>query len=68
MIKENAKDSKIIYQVSDDDMSLPEPAIIINNWLDVISIDGEYGSININRKTVPELIKVLREYQKKIPK
>lgn len=67
MIMENASESKTIYQTEDTGFGVPESAIVVNSYKDNISIDGENGYVLLNRATIPELIRVLREYQKNIP-
>lgn len=55
-------DSIVIWQErTDDDMLLPgEPALLIESYYDVISIQQGDQSININYETVKELCKVLK--------
>lgn len=68
MIMETAKECKVIYQTPDSDCDLPEPAIVVNAYQHNITIDGESGFVSINRNTIPELIKVLKEYKNWLPK
>lgn len=68
MIKETAKDSKVIYQYDDDNPDcFGEPAIIICNYRGMIGIEGPDGHVAINRSSVNELIKVLRLFKDNEP-
>jgi hypothetical protein len=54
----------IIYQTGNEDTSVPEPALIISRYSDVIEIQQEDRTINLNPETVPEFMKVLKSAMK----
>lgn len=55
----------ILYQVSDDDCALSEPAIGVSvDATPIIVLEQEGHHITVNLKSVPDLIKVLRKVQK----
>jgi len=50
----------IIYQTGDGGLFLPEPALIVSRYSDVIEIQQEERTLTLNPETVPELVKVLK--------
>ncbi len=53
----------IIYQTSTEE-SIPEPALVVSRYSDVIEILQDDNSILLNPETVPELAKVLKAAMK----
>jgi hypothetical protein len=54
----NAKESYTLWQDSKD--NLPEQALVIECFMDIVCITQTDAHININYKTIPELIKILK--------
>lgn len=67
-VKDTAKDARIIYQYDDDEPEcFGEPAIIINNYRGNIGIEGPDGHVLINRSSVNELIRILKQFKANEP-
>jgi hypothetical protein len=64
MIRENYKESFILWQDSAED-GVPEPAILVNVYGDIISLDCGDNSINVNYESINELCKLLKQVKKK---
>jgi hypothetical protein len=64
MIHEAYKESFIIWQELDTDSGLPEPALLIERYNDIVSIQQGKEYINLNYDSIPELIKLLRKIHK----
>jgi hypothetical protein len=54
----------IIYQTGDPDNTVPETALVVSRYSDVIEIQQEDRTINLNPETVPEFMKVLKSAMK----
>ena len=63
MTEEPAKNSSIQWQTGPED-GVPEPAILIEAYIDVIALQQEGETIKINYKSVDELCKNLKAYAK----
>jgi hypothetical protein len=57
----------IIYQTCNPEATVPEPALVVSRYSDVIEIQQEDRTINLNPETVPELVKVLKAAAKENP-
>ena len=54
------KRTTLIWQETDLEESLPEQALLIVSYNDVVLIEQREMSLSINYDSIPELIKVLR--------
>lgn len=63
MIIYNPKDSKTIYQKTGDGYTGAEPTVIIGNYVGMVEIQQEGKTILINKESINDLCKVLREYR-----
>lgn len=69
MILDNPKESKTIFQTVNEEETLPEDAFVVCNYRDgIISLEQRGNTILINKGSVNELIKVLKEYKNTEPK
>lgn len=63
------KDNTIYWQQGDGDMTIGEPAILVEVFLDCISLEQEGNVIRLNFETLPDLAKhfnkIFRQYQEK---
>jgi hypothetical protein len=57
----------MIYQTGNEETTVPEPALIVSRYSDIIEIQQEDKTINLNPETVPELVQVLKAAAKEIP-
>lgn len=55
-----AKVSKVMWQQGDQDNNIGEPALLIEFYSDTVSITQEGRCINLNKETLPDFIKLLR--------
>lgn len=63
MIQNTTKPCTIVWQECDEE-SVAEPALIIEKYIDVLTITQGENSININYPSIPELIKALKSVNK----
>lgn len=66
-LQEIRKESFIIWQEGTDDNPIGEPALLIESYSDVFSIQQEDRSININYDSIDGLIKLLKQIKKNHP-
>lgn len=55
-----AKVSRVMWQQGDQEQNIGEPALLIEFWSDSVSITQEGRSVMINKETIPDLIKLLK--------
>lgn len=53
----------VFYQQSGED-GIAEPAISVQEYSDVVSLEGAEGSINLNYESIPDFIKLLKALKK----
>ncbi len=57
--------AKILWQEVKDGESIPEPALLIEAYNDVINITQEKRHVCLNYDTLDELFNVLRDFRKR---
>lgn len=55
-----AKVSKVMWQQGDTENGIGEPALLIEFYSNSVSITQEDRHITINKETIPDLIKLLK--------
>jgi len=65
MIQKTAKENTILWQqVEDEEGGIGEPALLIEEFMDVVTITQEDRYVNINYDSIDELCKVLKQAKK----
>ena len=63
MIEPTSKESYIVWQ-NDPQDGVAEPALLIEKYLDTVSITQKDNCINVNYESIDELCKLLKKIQK----
>jgi hypothetical protein len=66
MITNTSKESIVVWQEKSWDNERPEePALLINEYMDMFTIEQHDRYVNVNYETIDELIRILKGLKKK---